>query len=64
VKIFELSGLHCKVKPLTTAEYPTKAKRPAYSVLDKTKIRETYSIHIPEWQESLDFVVQSLKFKV
>ncbi|MDR2149176.1 MAG: dTDP-4-dehydrorhamnose reductase [Tannerella sp.] len=64
VKIFELSGLPCLVKPLQTAEYPTKAKRPAYSVLDKTKIRETYSIHIPEWEESLDFVVQSLKFKV
>ncbi|MDR0836404.1 MAG: dTDP-4-dehydrorhamnose reductase [Tannerella sp.] len=52
-KIFELSGLQCFVKPLRTEEYPTKATRPAYSVLDKTKIRETYKINIPEWEESL-----------
>jgi dTDP-4-dehydrorhamnose reductase len=52
-KIFELSGLQCFVKPLRTEEYPTKAARPAYSVLDKTKIRETYKINIPEWEESL-----------
>jgi dTDP-4-dehydrorhamnose reductase len=52
-KIFELSGLQCFVKPLRTEEYPTKAARPAYSVLDKTKIRETYKVNIPEWEESL-----------
>jgi dTDP-4-dehydrorhamnose reductase len=52
-KIFEFSGLQCCVKPLRTEEYPTRAMRPAYSVLDKTKIRETYKIHIPEWEESL-----------
>ena len=43
----------CKVKPLHTAEYPAKANRPAYSVLDKTKIKTTFDIEIPHWEESL-----------
>lgn len=43
----------CHVKPLHTADYPTAAKRPHYSVLDKTKIKTTYDIEIPYWEESL-----------
>lgn len=43
----------CHVRPLHTAEYPTPANRPAYSVLDKTKIKQTYGIEIPYWEESL-----------
>ena len=57
VKIFELSGIKCAVNPLTTAEYPTRAKRPAYSVLDKSKIKSTYGIKIPEWESSLSLLV-------
>jgi dTDP-4-dehydrorhamnose reductase len=57
-KTFEFSGLQCCVKPLRTEEYPTRATRPAYSVLDKTKIRETYKIHIPEWEESLEKMIK------
>jgi dTDP-4-dehydrorhamnose reductase len=53
VKIFETANIKCKAKPLTTAEYPTRAKRPAYSVLDKSKIKETYNISIPAWEDSL-----------
>ena len=53
VKIFELAGLPCTVRPLSTPEYPTRAPRPAYSVLDKTKIKETLSIQIPPWETSL-----------
>jgi len=43
----------CEVRPLTTAEYPTKAKRPAYSVLSKEKIRTTFGVQVPEWRDSL-----------
>jgi dTDP-4-dehydrorhamnose reductase len=43
----------CAVKPCTSAEYPTKVKRPGYSVLDKTKIRSALGIDIPAWDESL-----------
>ncbi len=44
---------NCKILPLHTADYPTKAVRPHYSVLDKTKIKETFHIEIPHWEESL-----------
>jgi dTDP-4-dehydrorhamnose reductase len=43
----------CRVDALTTEEYPTKAKRPAYSVLSKEKILDAYGLPIPEWKESL-----------
>ena len=54
VAIHRIAGISgCQVLPLHTADYPTKAKRPRYSVLDKTKIKETYNIEIPHWEESL-----------
>lgn len=54
VAIHRLAGItSCKVKPLHTAEYPSKAARPHYSVLDKTKIKNTFDIEIPHWEESL-----------
>lgn len=60
--IHRIAGITtCKVKPLHTAEYPTPAKRPAYSVLDKTKIKETYDIEIPYWEESLERCVSLLE---
>jgi dTDP-4-dehydrorhamnose reductase len=43
----------CSVKPCTSAEYPSRAKRPAYSVLDKNKIKTALGITIPVWDESL-----------
>ena len=52
-EIMNTFGLTCKVIPIHTSEYPTKAERPHYSVLDKTKIKEIYGIHIPYWKESL-----------
>lgn len=52
--IHRIAGITtCHVRPLHTAEYPTPANRPHYSVLDKTKIKETYGIEIPYWEESL-----------
>ena len=43
----------CSVKPCGSAEYPAKVKRPAYSVLDKTKIKQALDIEIPDWKNSL-----------
>ncbi len=50
----------CKVSPITTDQYPTKAARPQYSVLDKTKIKTTFGITIPNWEESLNICVREL----
>ena len=52
--IHRMAGINsCQVSPLHTEEYPTPASRPHYSVLDKTKIKQTYGIVIPQWEESL-----------
>ena len=61
-EIHRLAGINtCKVHPITTAEYPVKAKRPMYSVLDKTKIKNTYGIFIPDWKESLRNCINELE---
>ena len=52
--IRELAKLPCDIIPVHSSEYPTKAERPQYSVLDKTKIKETYGIIIPHWRYSLE----------
>ncbi len=62
VAIHRLAGITtCKVSPLHTDEYPAKAPRPAYSVLDKTKIKKTFGIDIPHWEESLAECVEKLR---
>ena len=53
VEVMKLSGLKCRINPVLSSAYPTKAARPFYSVLDKTKIKETFKIEIPHWKESL-----------
>ena len=53
VAIKNLTGSKCAVNPITTAQYPTAAKRPAWSVLDTTKIKETFALDIPGWEDSL-----------
>lgn len=59
--IHRIAGItSCKVRPLHTAEYPTPAARPAYSVLDKTKIKNTLGIEIPYWEESLEKCIKEL----
>ena len=44
----------CKINPVSSSEYPTKAKRPSFSLLDTNKIRQTFGINIPQWKESLE----------
>ena len=62
IAIHRLAGItSCKVKPLHTADYPAKAPRPHYSVLDKTKIKETFGIEIPHWEESLKRCINQLR---
>ena len=59
--IFELGGITtCALKPLHTDEYSTPAARPHYSVLDKTKIKQTYGVEVPYWMDSLRECVEQL----
>ena len=51
----------CHVRPLHTSEYPTPAARPHYSVLDKTKFKQTYGFEIPYWEESLRECISQLQ---
>lgn len=59
--IFELSDYSVRVKPLKTSEYPTKATRPTYSVMDKSKIKSSLGIQIPYWRDSLTVCIKELK---
>ena len=51
--ICEVKNLNCKIKAIPTTSYPTPAKRPHYSLLDKTKIKETFNVSVPHWKDSL-----------
>lgn len=62
-EIVRLSGNKCKITPVSTDKYPTKAKRPFYSVLDKTKIKSKFDISIPHWTESLALCIKELSTK-
>ena len=57
--IFDISNIPIKVYPITTEQYPTPAKRPIYSVLDKTKIKERFNIEIPYWRDSLKIALKN-----
>ena len=60
--IHRMAGVNsCQVSPLHTEEYPTPASRPHYSVLDKTKIKQTYGIVIPQWEESLQKCLERME---
>lgn len=61
VAIKELAGLACNVKPVDTSGYPTPAKRPAYSVMNKQKIQSTFGIQIKDWKESLQKCIYLLQ---
>jgi dTDP-4-dehydrorhamnose reductase len=58
--IFDISETKVKTWPIKTSEYPTRALRPAYSVMDKTKIKHTFNIEIPYWRDSLMTCISKL----
>ena len=59
--IKEFTSSPCDVKPISTKEYPTPAKRPAYSGLDKTKIQKTFGIKLKGWEASLKTCISNMK---
>lgn len=60
LQIHKDAGITCKVNPITTDQYPTKATRPQYSVLDKTKIKTAFDLSIPKWEDSLNICIKEL----
>jgi len=61
--IFEIAEVDCKVSPVPTEAYPTPAKRPAYSVLNKEKIKESFHLDIPYWRDSLKSCLSLMDIK-
>ena len=59
--IFKLSNINCQVLPIETKAYPTPAKRPHFSLLNKAKVKTSFSLVIPHWQESLEKCLEKLK---
>lgn len=59
--ICRLSGNTCDIKPCHSSEFPSKVKRPSFSVLDKTKVKKTFGIEIPYWLDSLEDCIERLK---
>ncbi|MGJ1317211.1 dTDP-4-dehydrorhamnose reductase [Sphingobacterium spiritivorum] len=55
--IREIKGLDCKINPIPTAQYPTPAKRPRYSLLDKSKIKQVFKVDTPNWKDSLKVMI-------
>lgn len=60
VAIAEFTHSNCKVNPISTSQYPTPAKRPAFSLLDTHKIRETFHCEVPDWKDGLERCLQKL----
>ena len=53
VAIRDFRSFDCQVKPIPTSAYPTPAKRPKYSLLDKSKIKAAFNVAVPDWKSSL-----------
>jgi len=61
VGIFDIAGVKIKINPIKTSQYPTKATRPKFSVMDKSKIKSTFNLSIPYWRDSLIACIKALK---
>ncbi len=59
--IFEITNVDCKIKPVLSAQFPTPAKRPHYSVLNKSKIRCIFKVEVPYWKDSLTVCLDRLE---
>jgi dTDP-4-dehydrorhamnose reductase len=60
-EIFKIAKIDCKVNPITTQQYPTPAKRPRNTLMNTDKIAKTFSMNIPDWKESLNTCITTLK---
>lgn len=60
-EICELSGNTCDIQPCHSDEFPSKVKRPHFSVLDKTKLKETFGVQVPYWRDSLKKCIMELE---
>lgn len=60
--IFELAQIDCALQPIDTKDYPTPAKRPAFSLLHKGKIKNDFALAIPHWRESLARMLKTLRY--
>lgn len=61
IAIMEIGGIKCNIFPIETKEYPTPAKRPNYSVLNKSKIKNDFAVKIPYWRDSLIECIKKIK---
>ena len=59
--IFRIAGKDVNVVPIPTEDYPTPASRPAYSILDRSRIKATYGVEIPHWEEALADCIKLIK---
>ena len=59
-EIMRMAKLDCKINPIETFQYPTPAKRPHYSLLNKSKIKSAFNIEIPYWKDSLDECLKTM----
>ena len=58
--IHRLAGISCDLVPIESKEYPVRTPRPHFSVLNKAKIKQTYGIEIPHWEDSLEKCIRLL----
>ena len=63
IAIMDLGKVDCHVKPIETKDYPNQAKRPHFSVLNKSKIKNDFEIKIPYWRQSLAICISKLNKK-
>ena len=61
--IMQIAKIKCKVKPIQTSDYPTLAKRPHFSVLNKSKIKNDFNIEIPHWRDSLKNCINKINIQ-